>query len=367
MRLAVVPDERAAGLAGDDERRDQHGPDAFLAIELDEWRKQRSALDVLDRERLRKLDAGRSFGAQRDGAPAELSGHARRHGDPPGVRHRVQAPHGAGVGVDQFARQLERPLERGVHGRESQQPVGGGDHQAQPLLEVALLLLDAFERARGAHLLADVTRDVGRADHHAGPVEDRRHADRHGHQMPVLVLPHRFVVADRLAAADAGEHVLFLGVPVGRHHGHQRAADHFAGGVSEHPLGRAVPGGDDALEGLAGDRVLGRIDDGAEAVAGERAGRQGWGNRFVDGHATIRAAGAAVFGLSVAGGDGSSPRLDYTGLSLSGNSGRRGPEPRHGLGQALTERDGGLVAEQPPRLGDVGLRIAHVARAAGGP
>ena len=71
---------------------------------------------------------------------------------------------------------------------------------------------------------------------------------------------------DALAAADPLEHQPLVVLVGGRDEPHDRRPDHLVGGVAEHVLGAFVPGGDDAVEVLADDRVGGGVDDRGEAV-----------------------------------------------------------------------------------------------------
>jgi hypothetical protein len=82
-------------------------------------------------------------------------------------------------------------------------------------------------------------------------------------------------VIDDLAAPDARQHVVFLGVPLRRDDERDVPADGLGRRVAEHPLGGAVPRDDHTLERLAHDRIVGGIDDrgqaGADDVFGCRA------------------------------------------------------------------------------------------------
>ena len=74
------------------------------------------------------------------------------------------------------------------------------------------------------------------------------------------------------AAADPGEHLVLLALPVGRNDDPDRPPDRLVGGVAEHPLGGAIPRADDAVEVLADDRVVGRFDDLGEIATAEGIG-----------------------------------------------------------------------------------------------
>ena len=57
-------------------------------------------------------------------------------------------------------------------------------------------------------------------------------------------------------------------MPVRRNQLEDRGSDHLAGRIAEDRRGAAVPAGDDALDVLANDGVIGGLDDGREPVCG---------------------------------------------------------------------------------------------------
>src|SRR4051794_39307918 len=71
---------------------------------------------------------------------------------------------------------------------------------------------------------------------------------------------------DALAAADARQDRIFLGPAVRRYQYRDRLADDFFGRIAEQPLRALVPACDDAIEVLANDGVVTRLDDGGEAL-----------------------------------------------------------------------------------------------------
>ena len=117
-------------------------------------------------------------------------------------------------------------------------------------------------RALGVGLLSlgDVVRDFRRADDAPARVLDRRDGERHVDECAVLPPPHGFVRGDHLAAFHPPEDLGFLVFALGRNEDRDRLPDHLRRGVAEHPLRAFVPGGDDALERLADDRVVGKFD-----------------------------------------------------------------------------------------------------------
>jgi hypothetical protein len=75
-------------------------------------------------------------------------------------------------------------------------------------------------------------------------------------------------VGDPLAPTDALEDAGNLVALHGRHKEADVTADGLLGGIAEDPLGPGVPARDGAVERLADDRVVGRFDDGGQAIAG---------------------------------------------------------------------------------------------------
>src|SRR5258708_12334182 len=67
-------------------------------------------------------------------------------------------------------------------------------------------------------------------------------------------------------AADASNNERLFVLPVLRDQYPHRFPDNLLGLVSEEPLGCAVPAGDSAVEVLADNCVVGRLNDGCEAL-----------------------------------------------------------------------------------------------------
>ncbi len=116
--------------------------------------------------------------------------------------------------------------------------------------------------------LGDVAGDLRRPDDAALVVADR--GDRQRDVEPAAVLGHadRLEVLDPLAAAEPLQDRALLVVPLRRDDQGDRPADGLLGRVAEEPLGPGVPRADDAVERLADDRVVGRLDDGRQPRLG---------------------------------------------------------------------------------------------------
>ena len=76
-------------------------------------------------------------------------------------------------------------------------------------------------------------------------------------------------MGDPLTGSDAAQHHVFLGLTIGRDDHANRPADGLGGGVPEHALGRAIPRHDRAVQVLADDRVVRRLDNPGEVTKGD--------------------------------------------------------------------------------------------------
>src|SRR5205085_1818582 len=85
---------------------------------------------------------------------------------------------------------------------------------------------------------------------------------------PVLALADRLEVFDLDAATHVIEDLIFFALPIRRDDAADRLADHFLRRVAEHLLGGPVPGHHDAVQVLADDRIVARLDDRGEPVRG---------------------------------------------------------------------------------------------------
>ena len=107
--------------------------------------------------------------------------------------------------------------------------------------------------------LGYVSSHLGRADHIAGGIFDRRYRDGDAEPSPVLSDTNRFEMTEAFAAPNAGEDLRFFFLVIRWNQSHDRAADHFVGGVSEDALRPQIPTGNDTVQVLSDDRIVRRI------------------------------------------------------------------------------------------------------------
>jgi len=113
----------------------------------------------------------------------------------------------------------------------------------------------------GLFSIADVARDLRRADDDSAIVEDRRNSEGDREGRTVLALPNRLEVVDFFTAANVADDIVLLGLAIRRDDAPDRLPDHLLRGIAEHPLRCPVPRGDDAVEVFADDCVVAGFDD----------------------------------------------------------------------------------------------------------
>src|SRR5439155_2713363 len=84
---------------------------------------------------------------------------------------------------------------------------------------------------------------------------------RNRDQGSVLAPADRLEMFDGFTAPDFGKNLVFFRLAFRRNDQTDGLTDDFVSAVSEDPLGATVPGGDDAVQIFADDRVLARGDD----------------------------------------------------------------------------------------------------------
>ncbi len=145
-------------------------------------------------------------------------------------------------------------------------PIPGGDVPVQILRDDRIVgrFDNRGQAPRGmfrVFAVADVAGNLRRSDHVARLVVDRRNGQRNRERGPVFSAPDGFIVADGLTGTDLAKDEVFLVLSVGGNDHANRPADRLGSGVAKHPLGRCIPRLDDAVQVLADDGVVGRVDD----------------------------------------------------------------------------------------------------------
>ena len=114
-------------------------------------------------------------------------------------------------------------------------------------------------------LVGDVPGDLRRADDPAPRIAHGRDRQRDVQATARLVDPDGLIVLDALSATDAVENLRLLLDGFGRNQHGDGPADRLGWTVAEQASRPGIPRLHDAIEILADDRVVGRLDDGREA------------------------------------------------------------------------------------------------------
>jgi hypothetical protein len=141
-----------------------------------------------------------------------------------------------------------------------------GKERSRSFDEQHQLALDRSLRVSRSSLRCDVAGNLGRADDHARGITDRRHGKRDRHEPAVLRPSFRLVTVDAFAAADAVQNRGRFVRTAGRRQYRHRPPDGLFGCVTEHALSAAVPAADNAVQILADDGIVGRLDDGGKPL-----------------------------------------------------------------------------------------------------
>ncbi len=115
--------------------------------------------------------------------------------------------------------------------------------------------------------LGDVACDLGRADEQTRGIPDGGDRQRHVDPRAIPTNPDGFLVQDPLAPQQPAHDPRQVLEPVGRHDQGDVPADCLRLRPAVEPLCGRVPAGDRAIEGLADDGVVGRLDDGRQVAA----------------------------------------------------------------------------------------------------
>src|SRR5262249_9621978 len=113
----------------------------------------------------------------------------------------------------------------------------------------------------------DVPGDLRGANDVTGEVLDGRNDQRDIDGRPILAAAPRFHF-DRLSSSNPRQDHVFFGEPLPRNDDRDRLADRFGRRVPEYPFGAAVPRGDNAIQVLADDGIVGGLDDRGKSLRG---------------------------------------------------------------------------------------------------
>ena len=142
------------------------------------------------------------------------------------------------------------------------------------------------QRRLGPRALRDIAHDLRDAEDRAAGVADRRQGDRHRNPLAVFPDADGLEVFDAAALADLAQEVRLFRQPVRGEQQRDVRPDGFGRGVAEDPLGPAVPGGDDSLQRLADNPIVGGLDNGGEQIGRRRLHHRltpGWGFTTITG------------------------------------------------------------------------------------
>src|SRR5262245_61224738 len=103
--------------------------------------------------------------------------------------------------------------------------------------------------------LRDVAGDLGRSDHPPCHVLHRGYGERYVDQASILTSANGLIVIDAFSASDTLKDPEFLVTTLWGDEDRYWRTDHFLGRIAEDSLRSVVPGGDDAIEVLAYDRI----------------------------------------------------------------------------------------------------------------
>src|ERR1700730_16840532 len=115
--------------------------------------------------------------------------------------------------------------------------------------------------------LGDISSHLRRTHDTTGGILDRR--DRHGDiELPSGVRDaNGFEMFESLATPDTRQYLLFLISPIWWNQPHDRRPDHFLGFISENAFRPVIPAGDDTVQVLSDDSIVGRGHDGCQLAS----------------------------------------------------------------------------------------------------
>ena len=144
---------------------------------------------------------------------------------------------------------------------------------------IAAMRSDSKRAASRQLAFGDIAGDLGDADDPSRGIADGRNGERDVEQLAVFAAPEGFEVFDAFAGGDFAEDLGLFGLKLGRDEHEDGLADDLVRLIAEEPGGSGIPTGDDTLEILADDGVVGGVDDGGELQPGfdGRRSSSSWG------------------------------------------------------------------------------------------
>nr|WP_246779904.1 hypothetical protein [Rhizobium sp. BK312] len=120
--------------------------------------------------------------------------------------------------------------------------------------------------------LRNIASDLRRADNFAILIPDGGNRQRNVEERSILMLPYRLEMFDPPAIANVIDNCIFFMQAIVRDDDTDVPPHRLGGGKSEKSLGASVPAGNNAVDGLTDDRIVGIFDDGGEPGFGRQAG-----------------------------------------------------------------------------------------------
>lgn len=158
--------------------------------------------------------------------------------------------HGFGGGIKHSDALVGRNSDDAIH--------GGADDGGQASFMFGYGVLNAAA-------LGDVAGNLGSTDDDAGRIAEGRDGDRDKNASAVFADASGFeVTTNGLASGNTAKNVGLFDDAAGRQEHMHGLTHRFGGGIAENALGTGIPTGDDTVESLADDSVVGRFDDGCE-------------------------------------------------------------------------------------------------------
>ena len=150
----------------------------------------------------------------------------------------------------------------------------------------------------GRFAVGDVPHNLGRPDDPACLILDGRDGQGNPDGLAVAPQPYRVEVFDPLSGFQGRYDPILFGGPVGGDDEGDVTPHGLLCRIAEDPLGGGVPALDDAVQRLADDGILRRLDDGRQQAIGEPENHAPIGSAVVHEVYTLRGSGAPHLALS---------------------------------------------------------------------